>query len=167
MKRKAKERQAAILAKFAKQQKSFMQTSTETEAPEPMESHNDYETISAGSLCALCRSETPEGRILGLVGLIQPTKILRIAHSQDVGEHHESAPESEEYKHRAGKRSGEICARSWERSSIPFVLESTPVDSKTKGMEDLSQDLPQICTISWDLFPLHRSEISWIVSFIW
>ena len=39
---------------------------------------DDYETISAGSLCALCRSETPaaEGRVLGFIALVQPTKIL-------------------------------------------------------------------------------------------
>ena len=40
--------------------------------------HDDYETISSGTLCALCRSEAPasEGRVLGVIALVQSSRIL-------------------------------------------------------------------------------------------
>src|SRR4051812_43281550 len=86
------------MARFAQQQKAFMESEKSTkeepggkeeEEEEPSSLDNDYETISTGVLCALCRSEAPpaEGRVLALVALLEPTRILPTAKSQDIGKY--------------------------------------------------------------------------------
>lgn len=82
----AKARQAAILAKFAKQQNNFLEESHEGSKMKEIQDTNDYETVSTGALCALCRSEAPpsEGRVLGLISLLQPSRLLVIAKNEDV-----------------------------------------------------------------------------------
>jgi len=125
----AKQRQAEILKRFAKQQQQFMEqnasevaeqnpqqkiatniptttttssssSSNKTEAMEisttqqqqqpskttTTTTHNDYENINSGGLCAICRSEVSDvsGRTLGVLALVQPSRIPVIAKDQDV-----------------------------------------------------------------------------------
>jgi hypothetical protein len=86
------------------------------EAPPQTEENkvDDYETISSGALCALCRSETPasEGRVLGVIALVQQSRILSsntleipptdrlVAKGQDVGTVTVKPTNTQEFKNR-------------------------------------------------------------------
>eukprot|EP01117_Protostelium_nocturnum_P005279 TRINITY_DN1925_c0_g2_i1.p1 TRINITY_DN1925_c0_g2~~TRINITY_DN1925_c0_g2_i1.p1 ORF type:complete len:1678 (-),score=263.05 TRINITY_DN1925_c0_g2_i1:3052-8085(-) len=84
----AKERQAAIMAKFKNQQSNFLKTSQIDDTPNKIEEEqdesceedesDDYETMEKGKVCSLCRTTVPsnqEGAILGLIALLQSSNV--------------------------------------------------------------------------------------------
>jgi hypothetical protein len=126
----ARARQRAILEQFAKQQSAFLQENKEAEEPESSGAQtDDYETISTGSLCALCRSEAPlsEGRVLGYVCLIQPSRVLLTAKNQDMGDQSKRTLQSNQ---------------KMEEKYPSFVLSSSPVQKEEEMLQQQQEEGP-------------------------
>jgi hypothetical protein len=160
-KRRARERQAAILATFASQQKAFLKSTEEDKMEtESKPSLDDFETISEGALCALCRSETPasEGRVLGYIGLVQTTKIPTIAKDQDVGIEPEKGRRSMsfEYKNRTEPKKP-----SFTLSESPTISQKQYMKGESKEEEEETEELMTITSIDdsvlFDDHPLNHN----------